>query len=170
MFLDEAMLAFERRALLVIFDAILPPGAHPKLPHGARDIPIHRFFDDAERDAPFDFMLGLRASLWVIWLCPLFAIGRFRTFGGLSQGERLRVLRWLQARPLYFLREMPSIAKTVACLAYCGLPQVQKAIGIERVDKSPPSWARGASSPALLGSRNHAAESARASLEGERPQ
>lgn len=164
------LFAFERRALLVVFDAILPPLAHPKLPYGARDIPIAHFFDDAERDAPFDFMLGLRASLWVIWLCPLFAIGRFRTFGGLGGDERLQVLRWLQSRPAYFLREMPNIAKTVACLAYCGLPRIQAAIGIERVDETPPAWAKGASSPALSSPRPEAIVKARASLRGDRPQ
>lgn len=163
------LLAFERRALHVIFDAILPAEAHPKLPHGIRDIPIARFFDDAERDAPFDFMVGLRASLWVIWLCPLFAIRRFRTFGGLSDEERLRVLRWLQARPTYFLREVPNIAKTVACLAYCGLPRIQAAIGIERVDKIPPAWAKGSTSPALLSPRVDAVVKATAPAPGDRP-
>ena len=141
------MLAFERRALHVVFDAILPAGAHPKLPYGARDVPIDRFFDDAERYAPFDFMLGLRASVWVIWFCPLFAIGKLRTFGGLSMEDRLRVLRWLQTRETYFLREIPNIVKTVACLAYGGLPTIQAAIGIENVDAMPPSWTHGADLP-----------------------
>lgn len=144
------MLAFERRALLVVFDAILPAGAHPQLPYGARDVPFVRFFEDAERHAPFDFMLGLRASFWVIWLCPLLAIGRLRTFGGLSARDRLRVLHWLQTRRTYFLREVPNIVKTVACLAYCGLPPIQSAIGIERVDATPPSWARDVRLPSLM--------------------
>lgn len=143
------MLAFERRALVTIFDTILPAGAHPKLPHGARDIPFSRFFDDAERDAPLDFLIGLRLSLWIIWLCPLFAIGRFRTFGGLDAGDRLKVLRWLQTRSVYLLREVPKLTKAVACLAYCGLPQIQAAIGIVRTDPKQPSWLKGLSGPAI---------------------
>lgn len=143
------LFAFERRALVVIFDTILPSGAHPKLPMGARDIPILRFFDDAERDAPFDFMIGLRAALWVIWFCPLLAIGRLRTFKRLTGDDRIRVLRWLQRRPTYFFREIPTIVKTVACLAYCGLPQIQAKIGIERRDATVPAWAEGASIEAL---------------------
>lgn len=135
--------AFERRALEVVFDAILPSGAHPKLPLGARDVPYAGFFDDAERFAPFELLLGLRAALWVVWLSPLVLLGKPRTFGGLSADDRLRVLVRLQASRIYFLRELPGIAKTVAALAYCGLPEVQRAIGLERIDRTPPSWLGG---------------------------
>lgn len=133
---------FERRWLLAIFDAVVPSGADERFPEGAKDAPMGRFVDDLLAHAPDHFCLGLRACTWVLTLSPLFVLGRFATFGSLEPSERLELLRRFSTSSTYVVREMPLLFKTVACLGFCGLPDIQKRVGIEPVDAIPPEWAR----------------------------
>jgi hypothetical protein len=133
---------FERRWLLSIFETVAPSGADERVPVGAAGVPMDRFLDDLLARAPVHFILGLRACLWVVMLAPLFVLGRFRTFLGLSVPERLALLERLGESPTYVIREMPVLFKTVACLGFCGVPEVQARIGIHPVDATPPAWAR----------------------------
>jgi hypothetical protein len=132
-------LSFERRALHALFDTMLPSGAHPRVPLGARDVPMERFVDDLLAQTAPRFLLGLRASLWVIVLSPLLVLGRPRTFLGLSPANRLLLLDRLRAHPRYFVRETINVVKAVACLGYCALPSVRAQVGMEGAEM--PSWA-----------------------------
>jgi hypothetical protein len=132
----------ERRWLLMVFDAVVPSGATERLPKGARDVPMGRFVDDLFAHAPLHFCLGVRACLWIVMLSPWFVLRRFTTFAGLSRGERIRLLEEFGKSERYTIREAPLLFKTVACLGYCGLPEIQTRVGISPVDKKPPSWAR----------------------------
>jgi hypothetical protein len=132
------LLAFERRWLLGVLDAILPAHAHPRLTLGARDFPLARFADDLLRRAPLLAALGVRASLWVLWLSPL-ARGR-AGFGALSPEEQVAWLRTLEGSRIHLLREVPVLLKTLACLGYCGVPEVQRQVGIDPVASAPPRW------------------------------
>jgi len=133
--------SFERRWLLAVLDAILPSGAHPRLVLGARDLPLARFADDLLLRAPALAVIGLRASLWVVTLAPL-ARGRMRLFGSLAPDAQLELLEALGRSRIHLLREVPVLLKTLACLGYCGLPEVQRQVGIEPVSSVPPRWAR----------------------------
>jgi hypothetical protein len=133
--------SFERRWLLAVLEAILPSGAHPRLDLGARDLPLDRFVDDLLLRAPTLAVLGLRASLWVITLAPL-ARGRLRLFPSLETGQQIAVLEALARSRIHVLREVPVLLKTLACLGYCGVPEVQRRVGIEPVASAPPRWAR----------------------------
>ena len=137
------LFGFEKRWLLTIFDTVVPSGADARFSLGARDAPMDRFVDDLLAHAPMHFCLGLRFCIWILTLSPLVAIGRFATFGSLDAAERLDVLRRFAASPTYVVREMPLLFKTIACLGFCGLPDVQSALGIRPVDATPPEWARG---------------------------
>jgi hypothetical protein len=134
--------SFEKRWLLVIFETLVPSGADERFPSGAREAPMDRFVDDLLAHAPAHFCLGLRACLWILTLSPIFVLGRLGTFGSLESSERLALLRRFSASPNYVIREMPLLFKTVACLGFCGLPDVQSRLGIHPVDATPPEWAR----------------------------
>jgi hypothetical protein len=129
----------EKRMMLGVFDAILPSGADPRLPIGARDLPMGRFLDDILQRSPVLFALGLRAALWLVTLSPLAVIGRPRTFGGLSPGDRVRVLERLSHSRVYAIRELPNLLKLVACLGFAGHPDVRRHIGLPAGE--PPAWA-----------------------------
>src|SRR5690606_9983814 len=106
-----------------------------------RDLPLDRFLVDLGQRAPARVLLGLRLVLWLVWLGPWPVIGRPRTFGGLTEAQRLEVLERLARSRFYVLREAPILLKTVACLGYCGHPDVHAAIGIRSRDATPPAWA-----------------------------
>ena len=133
---------FEKRWLLAIFETVVPSGANERLPVGARDAPMDRFVDDLLAHAPAHFSLGLRACIWVLSLSPLFVLGRFGTFASLEPVERIALLKRFSESPNYVIREMPLLFKTVACLGFCGLPDVQSRLGIHPVDATAPEWAR----------------------------
>jgi hypothetical protein len=131
----------ERRWLDQVFSTILPDGAVPGMP-GADRVPLDRFVRDLSIHAPPRLLLGLRLALFfVAVLAPLLVLGRIRTFSGLSDDERLRLLRELRTSRWYSIRELPVLLKSVACLGYCGLPVVQRRIGIEEPGPDP-DWAR----------------------------
>jgi hypothetical protein len=136
------LLAYERRCLAAIFESALPSGACESMPLGAADVALDRFVEDLFRHAPGHFRLGLRACLWLVTFAPTFVLGRFATFVGLSREDRVRLLEALGRSSMYVVREMPLLFKTVACLGFCGLPEVQAGLGISPVDSSPPEWAR----------------------------
>lgn len=123
-----------------MFDALVPSGATPLFPLGARDFPLDRFLDDLADHAPARVMFGLRACLWFLIVCPPFVLGRLASLYGLSSAERLALLTRLKASNVYLVREIPLLFKTMASLAVCGLAQVQEPLGIEPRDATPPDW------------------------------
>jgi hypothetical protein len=137
---------FERRWLVAIFDAIYPGAAVDTMPIGAGEAQLEPFVDDLFVHVPFQPALGIRIATWVILLCPLFVIGRPRTFVGLDQDDRERVLTRLAESRLWFVRELPALLKMVGALGYCALPAVQRQVGIPLV-AAEPSWVDGATTP-----------------------
>ena len=136
------LFAFERRWIVAIFEAIIPPSACDRLPIGAADLPMGRFVDELMVHTPGRVAVGTRVALWVmVWLAPLF-IARPRPFVMLRADERVALLEKLSVSDVYLLRELPQLFKMLATLGYCGAPQVQAAVGITRIDEAPPSWMR----------------------------
>ncbi len=137
--------AFERRGLSLVFETLVPSGQSEQFPRGAGDFPLDRFLDDLADHAPARVLLGLRACLWLVILCPPFVLRRLSTFFGLAAAERIALMLRLKESPIYLVREIPLLFKTMACLAVCGLAEVQAPLGIEPRDESPPSWLEEAS-------------------------
>jgi hypothetical protein len=129
---------FERRWLVRVFETVLP--VDPVL-GGAAVAPMGRFVDDFARRATLAAVLGLRLSLWLLMLAPL-ARGRLSTFLGLSPDERLALLERLGRSDRYLVREAAVLFKVVGCLGLCGLPPLQRRIGIFPVDETAPPWTR----------------------------
>ncbi len=124
--------SFERRWLARVIEDLVTEARGPLL---------RRYLDDLLHHAPLEFVLGLRLCLWLLLLSPPFVLGRFATYFGLRQHERLRLHARLRESPRYVVREIPLLFKMVGCLGHCGLPDVQARLGIEPRDLEPPGWA-----------------------------
>ncbi len=133
---------FERRWLVSVFAVVIPAGVDPRMPYGAEQAPMNRFVDDLLGHAPLQFVIGLRACLWMMMLSPLFLLGRLRTFLGVEPATQLALLDRFRTSSIYLVRETPLLFKTVGCLGFCGLPPVQRELGIHPTDATPPEWAR----------------------------
>ncbi len=114
-----------------LLEVIVPSGTNERLPLGARDVPVEPFLDDAFKATPLDFRIGFRMCLWVVMLSPLFVLRRFKLAANLTRKERLSLLERFAASDVYLLREMPVMFKVVLGFAYCRVPEVQQALGIE---------------------------------------
>jgi hypothetical protein len=136
------LFAFERRWLALVFATVLPGSRDPRFPHGAAELGAERYIDSLLRSAPRDFCIGLRASTWLLWLAPPFVLGTLCSFGGLAPARRAELLERIAGSDVYLIRELPLLFKTAACLGLCGLPEVQRRIGIHPIDATPPDWAR----------------------------
>jgi hypothetical protein len=134
-------LRYERRCVTAIFETVLPSESCAAFPLGARDMPIDAFLDHVSRNAPAQFLLGLRIFTWVVTFAPIFVLGRFTTFLGLAAPEQFQLLEALRGSSTYALREIPLFFKMVACLGFCGLPDVQRLVGVAPRDATPPPWA-----------------------------
>ena len=134
------LFGFERRWLAQVNGAILPSGASDALPLGAADVPMDRFVDDLFARAPLRMLVGVRLALWAVVVSPPFVVGRWATFGGLSDAERVACLVRLRESPTYAVREIPILLKAMACLGYCGLPAIAGRIAPPR-RAAPPAWA-----------------------------
>ena len=73
------------------FDAIYPEPPRSKLPHGVASMHPARFFDSMLASIPFEQFLGLRLTLWMIALAPLFTIRRLGTIASIDEADRGRV-------------------------------------------------------------------------------
>ena len=135
-------LACERRWLLLIFATILPAIDDPRFPHGASELGADRYADSLLRTAPSSFALGLRLCCWLVMLAPPFVLRRLRTFAGLTAAEQAELLERLTTSDVYLVRELPMLFKTALCLGVCGLPEVQRRIGIQPTDSTAPDWAQ----------------------------
>jgi ABC-type amino acid transport system permease subunit len=131
----------EQRWASCIFDTIFPSGAVGALPVGTSGVPMRRFLDSLAAHAPVDAVLGLRAATFIIfWFGALF-IGRVGAFARLDVAQRVAVLERMAHHPIYLVRELPMLMKTIGAMGYGGVPLIQQQVGVTRVDASPPAWA-----------------------------
>lgn len=142
--------AFERVWLRGIFECVIPSGKSRLLPDGASGVPMAGFIDDLIAHAPAKFLIGLRACTWVVTLAPLLVFMRPRLFHQLTESRRLELLNRMRESDVYLIREMPLLFKTIGCLGYGGVPQIQDRLQIARPRRpggssgqdDTPEWAR----------------------------
>ena len=116
------------------FDAIYPergtrssaPQSH--LPHGIASMHPTRFFDGVLASIPFEQSLGLRFTLWMIALAPLFTIRRLGTIASITPGDRTRVLERLVTSRTYVVRQLAMSFKALATLLYVQSDAVRAAM------------------------------------------
>lgn len=129
--------AFERRWLATICRAILPQRGETYLP-GAEDLPIESFIDDFFAHTPGGSSIGVRLATWIIVIAALLRFGR--GFGRLAREKQSQLLQGMVDSKFYVVRELPTLVKLVAFLAYDGEPELHRALGIRLYDGSKPAW------------------------------
>ncbi len=108
-----------------VFGAIFPApplgndaSARPLLVHGIGDMAPGRWLDGILQWIPFEPMLGIRLSLWMIAFSPLFVIGKLGTIASIDASDRERVLERLVVSRIYLVRQMTIGLKAVATMLY----------------------------------------------------
>jgi hypothetical protein len=89
-----------------------------------------RFFDGVLADIPFEQSLGLRLTLWMIALAPLFTIRRLGTIASIAPEDRTRVLERLVTSPIYVVRQLAMSFKAIATLLYVQSAPVRAAMTV----------------------------------------
>jgi hypothetical protein len=118
----------ERRWAHAVFDAVFPGPERGALPLGIESMDLDGFLDQTLATVPFEAAIGLRLSLWVMALAPLFILRKLATIASLSPDERMRVLAAINASPVYALRSTVMMVKAIGALFYCGDRRVRPAI------------------------------------------
>ncbi len=112
------------------FDAIYPEPPRSRLPHGIACMHPARFFDDVLSTIPLEQSLGLRVTLWMVALAPLFTIRRLGTIASLDADDRARVLTRLITSSNYFVRQLAMSFKAMATLLYAKSDAVRAAMTV----------------------------------------
>ncbi len=112
------------------FDAIYPEPPRSPLPHGVASMHPARFFDEVLATIPLEQSLGLRATLWMVALAPLFTIRRLATIASLGADDRARVLTRLVTSSNYFVRQLAMSFKAMATLLYAKSAAVRAAMTV----------------------------------------
>jgi hypothetical protein len=118
--------AFEIRWADAIGRALLPRGL---LGGVVDDVALGEEFRREALEPPWFAALLLRASLWLTWFAPPWALGRARTFGGLDEAGRVALLEKVLASRVYLVRAMATFLKLSACMLLLGDERVMRRIG-----------------------------------------
>ncbi len=118
----------ERRWAQAVFETLLPTGADPRLPIGARDVDMVGRLERLLSVSPPHAAWGARMAFMLLQALPPFLTGELRTFRGLTARVREDVLRRCAESPVYILREAMALVKTVALMAYFDDPRTVQAI------------------------------------------
>jgi hypothetical protein len=120
------LFGFEAAWTDAAFDTIFPENT--VLPHGIARMNPARFVDDWLAVLPLEQSIGVRVSLWIVGLAPLFTIRRLATFASLSTPDRAKVLDKLLTSPIYGVRGLVLSLKAIATFLYAQSPAVRKAM------------------------------------------
>ena len=118
--------AFEIRWADTIGRALLPPGLLGGVVDG---VDLGEEFRREALEPPWYAALLLRASLWLTWFAPLWAMGRPRTFGGLDGSARELLLEKLLDSRVYLVRATAMFLKLSACVLLLGDERVLQRVG-----------------------------------------
>jgi acyl-CoA reductase-like NAD-dependent aldehyde dehydrogenase len=77
---------------------------------------------------PFFASIGMRASLWVAGLAPIFTRGRLRALHRLPPARRLQTIEDLSHSRLYLVRQLGILLKTVGAFSYASTTRMQSVI------------------------------------------
>lgn len=114
--------SFERAWTDAAWGAIFPapPAGYdrPHLVHGIEDQQPGRYLDEVLQIIPFEQMVGLRLTLWVVAFAPLFALKKLATIATLGLADRVRVMEIMITSESYLVRQMATGFKAVATMLY----------------------------------------------------
>lgn len=114
--------SFERGWTDAAWGAIFPapPSGYdrPHLVHGIEEQQPGRYLDEVLQIIPFEQMVGLRLTLWVVAFAPLFALKKLATIASLGLADRVRVMEIMITSESYLVRQMATGFKAVATMLY----------------------------------------------------
>lgn len=150
------LFGFERSWAAAAFDAVFPDGT--ALPHGIARMNPGRYFAETIQGSPLEQAVGLRLTLWIVALAPLWVLGRPRTIAGLGPEDRGRVLERLLTSPAYAIRQLMLGFKSVAAILYATSPEIRAAMTTPRIAPALTPLRTRPRTPAIQGtSHEHAA-------------
>ena len=117
------LFGFELAWATAAFDAIFPERA--ALPHGIARMQPARFLADVVASSPLEQSIGLRLTLWMIALAPLWLLRRPKTIADIRPDERQRVLELLIASPVYAVRQLVVAFKALGSMLYAQSPEAR---------------------------------------------
>ncbi len=112
------LFSFELAWAEAAYVAIYPDPPRNPLSRGIRVMEPARFYDELIAGVPTEQALGLRVSLWIVALAPLFVLRRLCTIAALSEAERVTVLERLLASSVYAVRQLTLGFKAMGALRY----------------------------------------------------
>lgn len=116
---------FEVRWALAAFGAIFPSGADAKIPLGIEALDLEGYLNDLRSRVPFRVALGLRLALWMVALAPLFVLRRAATVASLEPAARAELVSRLAQSPIYAVRQLVLLLKTVGAILFANAPEVR---------------------------------------------
>ena len=126
------LFGFELAWAAAAFDAVFPE--RTALPHGIARMNPARFLADTIAASPLEQSLGLRLTLWIVALAPLWILRRPRTISDIGPDDCQRVLERLFASPVYAVRQLVVAFKAMGSLLYAQSPEARAAM------TTPRSW------------------------------
>lgn len=123
-----SLASFELAWTDAAFDAFYPAPPRSLLPHGIRSMHPARFFDGVLASIPLEQSVGLRLTLWMVALAPLFTIRKLGTIASIGLEDRHRVLERLMTSPIYVVRQLAMSFKAMATLLYAQSDAVRAAM------------------------------------------
>lgn len=132
---EVTLAAFERRWVEAIFTAIFPgpSGAEARpdgeggtFSHGVDAMGPASFFEATLARAPLEAALGLRLTVWLVALAPIFLFRRPATIAALGPRDRERALDRLLSSPVYPVRQLTAGLKAIASLLYAQSPAIRR--------------------------------------------
>jgi|GEM_PF-1342291 len=123
--MTRRLFSFEAAWTDAAFDAIYPAPPSSALAHGVLDMKPGEYLGEVLASVPLEQSLGLRLTLWMIALAPLFTVRKLATIASLAPADRKRVLERLITSPVYVVRQLTMGMKAVATLLYARSPVVR---------------------------------------------
>ena len=125
---SPALASFELAWTDAAFDTIYPEPPLSVLPHGVLSMHPARFFQSVLASVPLEQSVGLRVTLWMIALAPLFTIRKLGTIASIGPEDRVRVFERLLTSRNYFVRQLTMSFKAIATLLYARSERVRAAM------------------------------------------
>lgn len=128
MTLLPSLYAFERAWIDAAYTAMYPDPPRSPLPKGISQMEPARFYGELLARVPTEQALGLRVTVWIIALAPLFVLHRLATIRALSEPDRVKVLERLLASPIYAVRQLVLGFKAMGSFHYTQDREVRRAL------------------------------------------
>jgi hypothetical protein len=122
----KTLTRWETRWAVAALGAIFPKNAHDKIALGVADLDVEGYLRDLLGRVSLRVALGLHAAIWIVALAPLFVIGRWATIASLPPDARETVVARLSSSPIYVVRQLTMLLKTLGAILFTGEPAVRE--------------------------------------------